>query len=124
MVKLVLMHVIDWHEAQEEDRVLVACIKWLRTHKDTPKEKQDAQLKKCLGDLVDIEEGHALFCMCHSLTLSKELLYPSMTPKGELEGVLAFLVPTSQCTTALNGVHCGAGHQGQQRMFALVQQCF
>ena len=37
--KLALMHVIDWHKMQEEDGALAACIKWLRTHKDTPKEK-------------------------------------------------------------------------------------
>ena len=45
-------------------------------------------------------------------------------PKGEVEEVLAFLVPTSQHTAALNGVHHNAGHQGQQRMLALAQECF
>ena len=65
-----------------------------------------------------------LFCMHHSLSLNKELLYLSMTPKGELKGVLAFLVPMSQCTAALNGVHCDAGHQGQQCMLALAQEHF
>ena len=39
VAKLALMHVIDWCKAQEEDAVLAACIKWLKTHKDTPKEK-------------------------------------------------------------------------------------
>ena len=38
--------------------------------------------------------------------------------------MLAFLVPTSQHTTALNGVHCDAGHQGQHRTLALAQECF
>ena len=47
-----------------------------------------------------------------------------MMPKGELAGVLAFLVPFHQHTTALNGVHWDAGHWGQQRMLALVQECF
>ena len=42
-----------------------------------------------------------------------------MTPKGELEGVLAFLVPSSQCTAALN-----MGHQGQQQTLALAQEHF
>ena len=45
-------------------------------------------------------------------------------PKGEVEEVLAFLVPTSQHTVALNGIHHDTGHQGQQRMLALVQECF
>ena len=47
-----------------------------------------------------------------------------MMPKGELAGVLAFLVPSSQCTMALNSIHHDAGHQGQQRMLALAQECF
>ena len=45
-------------------------------------------------------------------------------PKRELAGVLAFLVPPSQCTMDLNGVDWDAGHQGQQRMLALVQEHF
>ena len=48
----------------------------------------------------------------------------STTPKGEMEGVLAFLVPSSQCTAALNGIHHDAGHQGQQRTLALAQEHF
>ena len=65
-----------------------------------------------------------LFCMCNSLVLSKGLLYMSTTAKGEMEGVLAFLVPSSQCTAALNGIHCDAGHQVQQRTLALAQEHF
>ena len=58
---------------------------------------------------MDTEEGHALFHVCNSLTLSKGLLYLSTTPKGELEGVLAFLFPSLQCTAALIGMHCDVG---------------
>ena len=65
-----------------------------------------------------------LFCMHNSLTLSKGLLYMSTTPKGEMEGVLAFLVPSSQCTVALNSIHCDMGHQGQQQTMALAQEHF
>ena len=90
---------------------LAVCIKWLKTHKDPPTEKRDAQLKKCLGELADMEEGHALFCIYNSLTMSKELLYLSTMPKVELEGVLAFLAPASQPTA-------------QQGTLALVQECF
>ena len=56
--------------------------------------------------------------------MSKGLLYLSTTPKGELEGLLAFLVPSSQCTAVLNGVHHNAGHQGQQQTLALAQEHF
>ena len=38
--------------------------------------------------------------------------------------MLAFLVPSSQLTAALNGVHHDAGHQGQQQTLALVLEPF
>ena len=80
----------------------------------TPHFQRD-MLKKYLGDNVDTEEGCALFCMHNSLLLSKVLLYVSTMPKGEAEGILAFVVTTGQCYTALNGVHCYVDHQSQQR---------
>ena len=122
--KLAPMHIVDWGEAQEADAVLATCQKWLRAHRDTSPQKRDALLKKYLGNQADMEEGCTLFHMCNSLVLNKGLLYISTMPKGEVEGVLAFLVPTSQCTVALNGVHCDAGHQGQQRMLALAREHF
>ena len=101
--------------------VLATCRKWLKAHKDTPPQKRDVLLKKYLGNQVDTEEGCALFRVCNSLVLSKGLLYISTMPKGEVDGVLAFLVPSSQSTVALNGVHHDVGYQGQQRMLALAQ---
>ena len=47
-----------------------------------------------------------------------------MTPKGETEGVLAFVIPVAQHRMVLNGVHRDAGHQGQQRTLALAQERF
>ena len=122
--KLAPMHVNNWGEAQETDAVLATCRLWLCTQKDTPFPKRDALLKKYLGDNVDTEERHALFCMCNSLVLSKGLLYVNTTPKGEAEEILAFLVPTGKCRTVLNGVHHDAGHQDQQRTVSLTQEQF
>ena len=122
--KLAPMHAVNWEDAQGADMMLAACRKWLTAQKDTPAEKRDALLKKYLGSQADMKEGHMLFHMCNSLVLSKGLLYMSTTPKGEMEGVLAFLVPSSQCTAALNSVHHDAGHQGQQRTLALAQEHF
>ena len=81
-------------------------------------------MKRYLGSQADIKEGHTLFHVCNSLVLGKGLLYISTMPKGEVGGVLAFLVPTSQCMVALNGVLHDTGYQGQQRMLALVQEHF
>ena len=51
-------------------------------------------------------------------------MYVNRTPKGETEGVLAFIIPVGQCRLALNGVHHDAGHQDQQRTLALTQERF
>ena len=51
-------------------------------------------------------------------------MYINTTPKGETEGVLAFVIPVAQRRMALNGVHQDAGHQGQQRTLALMQERF
>ena len=118
------MHVVNWEDAQGADVALAACRKWLKAQKDTPAEKRDALLKKYLGSQADMEEGHMLFHVCNSLVPSKGLLYMSTTPKGEMEGVLVFLVTSSQCTAALNDVHHDAGHQGQERTLALAQEHF
>ena len=89
-----------------------------------PFPKRDALLKKYLGDNADTEERCALLHVCNSLVLSKGLLYVNTMPKGEAEGILAFLVPTGQFHAALNGVYHDVGHQGQQRMLALTQERF
>ena len=120
--KLAPMHIVNWEDAQGADVALAACKKWLKAQKDTSAEKRDALLKKYLGSQVDMEEGCVIFYVCHSLVLGKGLLYMSTTPKGEMEGVLAFLVPSSQCTAALNSVQHDAGLQGQQRTLVLAQE--
>ena len=122
--KLAPMHIVDWREAQEADAVLATYRRWLCTHKDTPFPKRDALLKKYFSDNTDTEQGCALFHVHNSLVLSRGLLYVSTTPKGEAKGILAFLVPTGQHHTVLNGVLCNAGHQGQQRTLVLMQEQF
>ena len=124
VVKLEPMHIVDWEEAQEADAALARCRKWLHLRKDTLLPWQDAFLKECLGAEAEIEQGKMFFRIHNSLILSKGPMYMSTTPKGETEGVLAFVVPVGQCCLALNGVHCDAGHQGQQRTLALAQERF
>ena len=51
-------------------------------------------------------------------------MYVNTTLKGKIEGVLAFIVPVGQRCLVLNGVHCDAGHQGQQWTLALTQERF
>ena len=99
------MHVTNWEEAQGEDMLLATCCKWMSTKKDVPPQKRDALLKTCMGKHSDSEEGKALFCIRNSFTMKKGMLYVNITPKGETEGLLAFVVPSAHWRTALNGVH-------------------
>ena len=124
VMKLEPMHIVDWGEAQEVDATLATCHKWLHLRKDIPLPRRDTFLKECLGVEAETEQARMFFRICKSLILNKGLMYVSTTPKGETEGVLAFVVPVGQCQIALNGVHCDAGHQGQQRTFALTQERF
>ena len=73
---------------------------------------------------AETEQGKMFFHIHNSLILNKGLMYVSTTPKGETEGVLAFVIPVGQCRLALNSVHCDAGHQSQQRTLALAQERF
>ena len=115
VAKLELMHIVDWEQAQEAD---------VRLRKGMPPPKRDALLKECLGAEAETEQGKMLFHIRNSLILNKGLMYINMTPKGETEGVLAFIVPMAQCHMVLNGVHRDAGHQGQQWTLALTQERF
>ena len=123
-LKLAPMHVTDWEEAQHEDVLLAACHKWLSMKKNVILQKRDALLKECMSEHSTSEEGKALYRVRNNLTMRKGLMYMNITPKGETEGLLAFIVPSAHRRTALNGVHRDAGHQGQQRMLALAKEHF
>ena len=124
VTKLTPMHIVDWTEAQEADATLAACHKWLQLRRDMLLPKWDALLKKCLGVEAETEQGKTFFHIRNSLILNKGLMYMSMTPKGETEGVLTFVVSVGQHCMALNGVHRDVGYQGQQRTLALAQERF
>ena len=124
VVKLAPMHMVDWAEVQKADATLAACCKWLHLRRDMPLPKWDALLKKFFRMEAETEQGKMLFHIHNSLILNKGLMYVSTTPKGEMEGVLTFVVPVGQCCMALNGVHQDAGHQDQQRTLALTQERF
>ena len=123
-LKLAPMHMTNWEEVQGEDMLLATCHKWMSTKKDVPPQKRDALLRTCMGEHSDSGEGKALFCIRNSFTMKKGMLYVNIMPKGETEGLLAFMVPSAHQRTALNGMHQDAGHQGQQRTFALAQEHF
>ena len=104
-VRLELMHIVDWEQAQEVDVALARCRKWLHLRKGMPPPRQDAFLRECLGVEAETEQDKMFFHIHNSLILNKGLMYVNTTPKGETEGVLAFVIPMAQRHTALNGVH-------------------
>ena len=124
VAKLEPMHIVDWEQAQEADVALAGCHKWLHLRKGTLPPRRDTLLKECLGAEAEMEQGKMFFHICNSLILNKGLMYVHTTPKGKTEGVLAFSIPVGQHCLALNGVHCDASHQGQQRTLALTQERF
>ena len=121
--KLAPMHMVDWAESQDSDPMLATCKKWLKMCKEIPSPKRDTLLCELLGQHME-GEGCVLFRVRNSLILDKDLLYLNVTPKGEAEGVAAFVVPMDQCCVTLNGIHRDAGHQGQARTLALAQERF
>ena len=122
--KLEPMHIVDWEQAQEADVALAGCCKWLHLRQGMLPPQQETLLKECLGAEAEMEQGKMSFCIRNSLILNKGLMYVNTTPKGETEGVLAFIIPMGQCRLALNGVHCNASHQVQQQTLALTQERF
>ena len=96
----------------------------MSTKNDVPLQKRDTLLRTCMGKHSDSEEGKALFHVRNSFSMKKGMLYVDIMPKGEIEGLLAFVVPSTHQRAAPNGVDQDAGHQGQQRMLALAQEHF
>ena len=124
VAKLEPMHIVDWEQVQEVDVALAGCCKWLHLRKGMLPPRRDTLLKECLGVEAETEQGKMFFHIRNSLILNKGLMYVNMTPKGETEGVLAFVVPMAQRRMALNGVHWDVSHQGQQWTLALAQERF
>ena len=109
--KLEPMHIVDWEQAQEVDVALAGCCKWLCLRKGMPPPRRDTLLKECLGAEAKTKQGKVFFHIHNSLVLNRGLMYINTTPKGETEGVLAFVIAVAQHHMVLNGVHSDAGHQ-------------
>ena len=114
---LVEMHVINWAAAQKEDPKLDAVLQWLESKKKT-------DLRTLLGEQALSEEGWMVWRNRQNFTTLKGTLYLHSTPKGENEDLLLFVGPKMHQTTALNGCHQDAGHQGHGCTLSLLQECF
>ena len=122
-VKLEPMHIIDWEEAQEADAALAACHKWLHLRKDTLLPWWTSFSRSVSERRLRWNRARCSLYPQQS-HLEKGSHVHEHNPKGETEGVLAFVVPVGQHRMALNGVHHNAGHLDQQRTLALTQERF
>ena len=111
------MHVMDWAKTQREDPVLNAVLDWLEAQK-----KMDP--KTLLGEHASSVDGQLVWRNRQNFVIHQNTLYLCMTPKGESEDLMLFMVPRVHWVVTLNGCHQDAGHQGHDHTLSLLQECF
>ena len=95
---LVKMHMVDWTKTQREDPVLNAVLDWLEAQKKT-------FLKTLLGEHASSTDGQLVWRNHQNFVIHQKALYLCMTPKGENEDLILFMVPRAHQVTTLNGCH-------------------
>ena len=107
---LIDMHLTDWANTQREDPVLNAVLDWLEAQK-----KMD--LKTLLRDHASVVDGQLVWRNRQNFVIHQKALYLCMTPKGESENLMLFMVPKVHRVATLNGYHWDAGHQSHDHTF-------
>ena len=92
-------------------------LQWLESRKK-------ADLRTLLREGVLSKDGWMIWRNRQNFTTIHGTLYLCSTPKGENEDLLLFMVPKMHQTTALNGCHQDAGHQGCDHTLSLLQEQF
>ena len=111
------MHVTDWAVAQKDGPELDAVLQWLGSRKK-------ANLRMLLRECITSEEGWMVWRNCQNFISLQGALYLCLTPKGEDEDLLLFVVPKVHWTATLNGCHQDAGHQGHDHTLSLLKNTF
>ena len=107
--------VVVQKEVQKEDPKLDAVLQWLESKKKT-------DLRTLLRQHASSKEGWMVWRNRQNCATLQGTLYLCSTPKGENEDLLLFLVPKMHHTTALDGCHQDAGHQGHDCTLSLLQE--
>ena len=120
------MHVTDWVEVQCEDPEIEATMDscCLDKKKSEPRTEQLAKLKSRLGTKKNTPEGRSILWNDDKLTLSGGLFYYRYKPKYQIKEVKCFIVPRVHRSTAIDGCHHDAGHQGRKRTKSLISDRF
>ena len=114
--RLATTNVTEWKQEQKEDLVLYQVVKHLRA----PHEMFKAALHKVL----DKKATAAYVKVKEQLLIKNGLLYHKTWQGLTNEIVFQFVVPQRHWSTALDGCHQEAAHQGQHHSTTLMQECF
>ena len=114
--RLATTNVTDWKLEQKEDPVLYQVVKHLRApHK---------MFKAALHKVLDKKATAAYVKAKEQLLIKNGLLYRK-TRQGQADKIVfQFIVPQRHRSTALDGCHQEAAHQGQHRSTTLMQEHF
>ena len=77
-----------------------------------------------IHNLASEYEIHFYAAHQKEFTIQNNLLYLQATPTNSQDSAPVFIVPTKDRQAAINGYHCSAGHQGQDRTLSLMKECF
>ena len=114
--RMATTNVTDWKQEQKEDPVLYQVVKHLRA----PHEMFKAALHKVL----DKKATAAYVKVKEQLLIKNSLLYHKTRQGSADEIMFQFVVPQGHQSTALDGCHQEAAHQGRHHSTALMQECF
>ena len=114
--RLATTNVTDWKQEQEEDPVLYQVAKHLRVPCETS--------KAVLHKVLDKKSTAAYVKVKEQLLIKNGLLYHKTRQGQANEIVFQFVVPQRHWSTALDGCHQEAAHQGQRHSIALMQEHF
>ena len=114
--RLATTNVTDWKQEQKEDPVLYQVAKHLRAPCET--------FKAALHKVLDKKATAAYVKAKEQLLIKNGLLYRK-TQQGQADEIMfQFIVPQRHQSTALDGCHREAAHQGQCHSTTLMQECF
>ena len=109
----------DWADAQAKDPVIQHVINWIeRLWGD--KQSLDEYPK----DRVPDSDRCAYVAQEKELKVMDKLLYLKTMAPGSKETLPVFVVPARKRLAAIDGCHCCAGHQGQDRTLTLMKERF
>ena len=116
LARLATTNVTDWKLEQKEDPVLYQVVKHLRAPHET--------FKAVLHKVLDKKATAAYVKVKEQLLIKNGLLYRKTQQGQANEIVFQFVVPQRHWSTALDGCHQEAAHQGQRLSTTLMQEHF